>query len=227
MLLREPSRAAAVVDGAHPLRVRRERRLPFRHDRPGRLSDSAADVAPARAAAEIERELRRDRTKLLGGGPHVLRPFGGRLSRAARRDLAADAERNRPPLEQIDVHARLNAEAGAGQLREHHVPALGELEIARKARHGRVKIDDERSDFRRRLLGERGNSEGQQAEDSSDAHSSDHIVLVSERPPLDLQATDAGVPADPRRRRGAIRRACGAPRDLHFGIRPGRLSIDA
>ena len=57
--LDEPPRAAAVVDGIQRLGIRRVVvHLPFRHERPRRMPDPAAQVTPAVAVAEVERELR-------------------------------------------------------------------------------------------------------------------------------------------------------------------------
>src|SRR5205823_8776311 len=61
MRLREPARAAAVVDRAERFGVGAESFLPLGNDGPVRDPDAAAQVAPPVAVPEVERELRRER----------------------------------------------------------------------------------------------------------------------------------------------------------------------
>src|SRR5206468_5253252 len=59
--LREPARAAAVVNRAEGFGVGAESFLPLGNDRPVRDADATAQIAPAVAVPEVERELRRER----------------------------------------------------------------------------------------------------------------------------------------------------------------------
>src|SRR5437867_3675944 len=63
----EPAGTAAVVDRFQHFVVGEKRSDAIaRNDRPGGASDTAAQVAPAVARTEVQRELRPERSKLLG-----------------------------------------------------------------------------------------------------------------------------------------------------------------
>ena len=153
MRLHEPARASAVADRLQLLRVGREAFLPLRRSWPMSTARAApADVAPAVAGAEVERQLRRDRgqpfrrrtERRLGRWRSLASPAGREFAPQPerRRRASATGRRARPP-------ARRDR---ARQLRQRHVAALCELQILGEPQQRRMKIDDEGADLRRRIL---------------------------------------------------------------------------
>ena len=100
---------------------------------------------------------------------------------ARRHQLAADAERDRAPLHQVDVRADVDAEPETGQIGDPDSAAVAERRRRREVRKDAAQIDDERPDARGRRLrrrapahrkqerdGDRGSCHGMRADCSND-----------------------------------------------------------
>src|SRR5262245_31558654 len=153
MRLHEPARAAAVIQGLESFGIRWKWLVtPVGDQRPLRHAETAAQVTPSFSGSEVERELRRRRQELFLRTSDADTSLGRSLTRAIRRQLAAETERQRLPLQRIKGDSDVKAETASRQFGQRHVAAVGERLLVREVRYRRMQIEGDQRNLRRRLL---------------------------------------------------------------------------